>query len=283
MKIAVRRSLALALAAAVSAAGPLQARSLNPGESATVNPGDPVDHWSASGTGAVLAFMPGSTGLSADVADVAVLDMTGATVTASETFTIAYVASASANITTSTFSNDRAAALAVTNGNTSGSPAGVAVVTDSTLSGGGVGAYPQDGILYVSNTRIESTGTGTGLLPSDLATGLAVFANSTIRATNGSTIIGDQNGVVVMDDGVAAGGTIADNTIALDGSHVTGRTGSGIVARGINLIDSTTVTVANGSTVTVSVAREDGDAAPSRPLHTFFFGPLEWQHAGAIS
>ncbi|KAF1016940.1 MAG: Outer membrane protein IcsA autotransporter [Stenotrophomonas maltophilia] len=250
MKIAVRRSLALALAAALSAAGPLQARTLNPGESATVNPGDPIEGWQASGAGAVLTFTPGSSARSATVGDGAMLDMTGASVSGSNTFSIASVVSASANITTSTFSNDSGAALAVTNGSkASRGPAGVAVVTDSTLSGRGAGAYTQGGILDVSNTRIESTGTGTGGVPTDLATGLAVFANSTIRATNGSTIIGDQNGIVVMDDGFAAGRTIADNTIALEGSHVTGRTGSGIVARGINLIDSTTVTVANGSTV----------------------------------
>ncbi|AHY59013.1 autotransporter outer membrane beta-barrel domain-containing protein [Stenotrophomonas rhizophila] len=88
------------------------------------------------------------------------------------------------------------------------------------------------------------------MLPNDLATGLAVFANSTIRATNGSTIIGDQNGIVVTDAGGAPGGTIADNTISLNGSHVTGLSGSGIVVHGTSLIDSTTVTVANGSTVT---------------------------------
>lgn len=250
MKIAVRRSLVLAIAAGLAVAGPIQAGSLNPGESATVNPGDPVESWSARGAGAVLTFTPGSAATSVSVDEGAVLNMSGSAVSGSDTFTSARVASASANITGSTFSNDRAAALAVTNGATSGDPAGVAVVTDSTLSGRGVGAYTQDGVLDVSNTRIESTGTGTGLLPNDVATGLAVFSNSTIRATNGSTIIGDQNGIVIMDAGGAPGGTITDNTITLDGSHVTGRGGSGIVVHGASLIDSTTVTVANGSTVT---------------------------------
>ncbi|MCU1180647.1 autotransporter outer membrane beta-barrel domain-containing protein, partial [Stenotrophomonas maltophilia] len=250
MKIAVRHSLALAIAAGITVAGPIQAAILNPGESATVNPGDPSENWTADGSGAVLTFNPGSTATSVNVREAALLDMTGATVIGSDTFTTAYVTSASAKITGSTFSNDRAAALAVTNGNTSGDPAGTAIITDSVLSGRGVGAYTQGGILDVSSTRIESTGTGTGLLPDDLATGLGVFANSTIRATNGSSIIGDQNGIVVMDAGGAPGGTITGNTITLDGSHVTGRAGSGIVVHGTSFIDTTAVTVANGSTVT---------------------------------
>lgn len=113
-----------------------------------------------------------------------------------------------------------------------------------------MGIYTQGGVLDVSNTRIESTGTGTGLPPDDLATGLAVFANSTIRAANGSTIVGDLNGIFVLDHGGTMNSPITDNTITIDNSTVTGRTGSGIVVRGTGFIAETTVTIANGSTVT---------------------------------
>lgn len=120
MKILVPCSLALAIASGLAVAGPIYAATLNPGESATVNPGDPIESWTVRGAGAVLTFTPSSAATSVNTREGAALDMTGAVVSGSEPFASAFVTSASAKVTGSTISNDGAAALAVTNGNTSG-------------------------------------------------------------------------------------------------------------------------------------------------------------------
>ncbi|HEL4267722.1 TPA: hypothetical protein UM524_002494 [Stenotrophomonas maltophilia] len=58
MQIAVRRSLALAIAAGIALASTVQAGTLGPGQSATVNPGDAPESWSLNG--AQLTGNPGA-------------------------------------------------------------------------------------------------------------------------------------------------------------------------------------------------------------------------------
>ncbi len=248
MKIVVRCSLALAVAAGLTVVAPASARVLNPGESATVNAGDQVEPWSVSGNGATLTFTSGSAASQVSATDGASLNMTGANVSASDDFRAVLVASASANIAGSQLTNDMAAGLAVTNGASPGAAANV-LASDSTINGKGIGTYVQGGVLNLSNTKINATGLGTGFLPNDLSTGLAVFSNSTINVTNGSSIIGDENGIVVKDVGSTPPSPIADNTILITNSHVVGRNGSAIVISGTGSFDQTTITVANGSTV----------------------------------
>ncbi|MBK0055239.1 autotransporter outer membrane beta-barrel domain-containing protein [Stenotrophomonas sp. S39] len=246
MKIAVRRSLVLAIAAGISLAPAVQAGTLGPGQSATVNAGDPVERWTA--IGATLTFNTGATAAEVTVNDGSTLTMTGATSTAADLFAAVQVASSNATIVNTRIQNSDAAGLAVTNGAAAGG-AGSASVADSTIIGQGIGAYTQGGVLTLSNTTLDGTGVGTGFLPPDVSTGLAVFSNSNVSITNGSTVTGDENGIVVLDDGGAPASPISDNTLTIDGSRVAGRNGSGIVVSGAGIIAPTTVNILNGSTV----------------------------------
>lgn len=246
MKIAVRRSLALAIAAGLAVAGPSQAGTLNPGESATVNAGDPIEGWSAHG--ATLTFNTGSAATSVGISDGSTLAMTGAAATATDPFAAVQIASSSATIAGTRIQNSRAAGLAVTNG-ISGGAAGTATVTDSSIIGQGIGGYVQGGVLTLSNTTIDGTGIGAGLLPSEISSGLAVFSNSSVNITNGSSVMGDENGIVVKDIGGTPTSPISDNVLTIDKSRVAGRNGSGIVVSGAGIIAPTTVNVLNGSTV----------------------------------
>ncbi len=246
MKIAVRRSLALAIAAGITLASTVQAGTLRPGQSATVNAGDPVEGWDAYG--ATLIFNSGGAATSVSVNDGSTLAMTGATATAADIFATVTSASSNATIVGTRMQNSAAAGLAVTNG-VSGGAAGTATVTDSTVIGQGIGSYVQGGVLTLSNTTVDGTGIGTGFLPPEISSGLAVFSNSSVSITNGSAVTGDQNGIVVEDIGGTLPSPISDNTLTIDRSRVAGRNGSGIVVRGAGFIAPTTINVLNGSTV----------------------------------
>lgn len=246
MKIAVRRSLALAIATGIALASTSQAGTLGPGQSATVNAGDPVESWTAQG--ATLTFNTGSAATSVGISDGSTLAMTGAAATATDPFAAVQIASSNATIAGTRIQNSRAAGLAVTNG-ISGGAAGTATVTDSSIIGQGIGGYVQGGVLTLSNTTIDGTGIGAGLLPSEISSGLAVFSNSSVNITNGSSVMGDENGIVVMDIGGTPTSPISDNVLTIDKSRVSGRNGSGIVVSGAGIIAPTTVNVLNGSTV----------------------------------
>ncbi|WP_414610582.1 autotransporter outer membrane beta-barrel domain-containing protein [Stenotrophomonas pavanii] len=265
MKITVQRTLALAIAAGLTFSIPTEARDLTPGESATVGAGDPIEDWSVRGDGAVLTMSPGSIVSRLRVSSGATLNMTGATLDASTRFSGAIVTSATATISASTLRNDLSAGLGITNGPMPSGPTydpSSVNVADSTISGRGMGAYILGSSLDISNSHVDSTGSGAAGWLGDLATGLAVFSNANIRITNGSVISGDENGIVVRDNSLGEASPFTDNTITLDNSTVIGRNGSAIVVGGGAELGHTTLTLTNGSTLTggngVAVEAIDG-------------------------
>ncbi|AWH53620.1 autotransporter outer membrane beta-barrel domain-containing protein [Stenotrophomonas sp. ESTM1D_MKCIP4_1] len=246
MKTAVRRTLVLAISAGIALASTVQAGTLGPGQSATVNAGDPVESWTAQG--ATLTFNSGSAATSVSVTNGSTLAMTGAAAVASDLFATVQLASSNATIVGTRMQNSSAAGLAVTNGAVAGNAAD-ASLADSTVIGQGIGSYVQGGVLTLSNTTIDGTGIGTGFLPPEISSGLAIFSNSTIIIGNGSAITGDENGIIVQDIGGTPTSPITDNVLTLDSSSVIGRNGSAIVVSGTGIIAPTTVNVLNGSTV----------------------------------
>jgi autotransporter family porin len=132
MKIAVRRSLRWPLPPVLRRCRSQPGRHPQPGESATVNAGDPIEGWSAHG--ATLTFNTGSAATSVGISDGSTLAMTGAAATATDPFAAVQIASSSATIAGTRIQNSRAAGLAVTNG-ISGGAAGTATVTDSSIIG----------------------------------------------------------------------------------------------------------------------------------------------------
>lgn len=222
MKIAVRRSLALAIAAGLAVAGPSQAGVLNPGESATVNAGDPVESWSLDNASLVVAA--GGATQAVDASDGSTVTFDSAAINASSAIGIR-LGNSAMTMNDSTVVNTTGRALALTGLIGSALPGSSATLTRSTLSGSGIGASVQlGGDLVLDATHLEghaqaATGVYSG-------TGLFLVGTGQIVARNGSTIIGDGNGIWAQYDFTPVTGDAV--TVDIDASRVEGRTGSGI-------------------------------------------------------
>lgn len=222
MKIAVRRSLALAIAAGLAVAGPSQAGVLNPGESATVNAGDPVESWSLDNASLVVAA--GGATQAVDASDGSTVTFDSAAINASSAIGIR-LGNSAMTMNDSTVVNTTGRALALTGLIGSALPGSSATLTRSTLSGSGIGASVQlGGDLVLDATHLEghaqaATGVYSG-------TGLFLVGTGQIVARNGSTIIGDGNGIWAQYDFTPVAGDAV--TVDIDASRVEGRTGSGI-------------------------------------------------------
>lgn len=222
MKIAVRRPLALAIAAGLAVAGPSQAGVLNPGESATVNAGDPVESWSLDNASLVVAA--GGATQAVDASDGSTVTFDSAAINASSSIGIR-LGNSAMTMNDSTVVNTTGRALALTGQIGSALPGSSATLTRSTLSGSGIGASVQlGGDLVLDATHLEghaqaATGVYSG-------TGLFLVGTGQIVARNGSTITGDGNGIWAQYDFTPVAGEAV--TVDIDASRVEGRTGSGI-------------------------------------------------------
>jgi autotransporter family porin len=222
MKIAVRRPLALAIAAGLAVAGPSQAGVLNPGESATVNAGDPVESWSLDNASLVVAA--GGATQAVDASDGSTVTFDSAAINASSSIGIR-LGNSAMTMNNSTVVNTTGRALALTGQIGSALPGSSATLTRSTLSGSGIGASVQlGGDLVLDATHLEghaqaATGVYSG-------TGLFLVGTGQIVARNGSTITGDGNGIWAQYDFTPVAGEAV--TVDIDASRVEGRTGSGI-------------------------------------------------------
>ncbi|TVT80336.1 autotransporter outer membrane beta-barrel domain-containing protein [Pseudomonas sp. H3(2019)] len=113
-----------------------------------------------------------------------------------------------------------------------------ATVTGSRVTGQTLGArVTAFSTLTLSNSTVEGTGA--------TSTGLTLFSG-TASASNGSHIIGGQNGVMVKVEVPGTG-----SQLVLDNSSVEGKTGAAIVVDNAGTGDTTTdIHVLNGSTLT---------------------------------
>lgn len=216
MKIAVRRSLVLAVAAILANATPVYAGSLNPGDSATVQPGDPAEAWTLDG--ATLNTGPGTSTLTITAA-------AGSTVNANGSDVIGGIslAHSALDMRGSTVRNTTGRALSLTT--TNGAPgSSVATITASTLVGAGIGGSVTEGAtLTLDSSRLEGLANSSGTF--DRGIGLLLANDATVVARNGSVIIGDDAGISAFYSGTATG---AQAQLTFDASRVEGRTGAGI-------------------------------------------------------
>lgn len=222
MKIAVRRTLVLAIAAGIALASTVQAGTLGPGQSATVNPGDLPEGWTLNNASLVVAT--GGATQAVDAINGSTLTFNNAIANASSPFGIR-LGNSAMTMNDSTVVNTTGRALALTGQIGSALPGSSATLTRSTLSGSGIGASVQlGGDLILDATHLEghaqaATGVNSG-------TGLYLVGTGQIVARNGSTIIGDGNGIWARYDFTPVAGDAV--TVDIDASRVEGRTGSGI-------------------------------------------------------
>ena len=141
-----------------------------------------------------------------------------------------------ATIVDSNLSSAGATGLNVTH-NSAATVGSYVTVTGGTITG--VRAAGVNGLSSLTLNKTALTGTGAN------GVGLALF-NGTAEAT-GSHIVGGLNGVQVFYDPAVS----APSTLTLNGTHVTGETGSAIVVEDFGTgLANADITVGNGSTLT---------------------------------
>jgi len=232
-------ALSLLMSSQFSLAAPID------GSSATVSPGDVPEDWSLT-NGATLNVLPGgetgtitatrgstvnldqstttSSGIALELQQGSTAVVTGASLTSTGDYGLLIAGS---------FPNGLRSQATVTNSEISGFDRGVSVaIGDVTLSGTTV--YGRDA-------------GGTGFLNGGI--GLALFA-AKATVTNGSSIVGDKNGVLISaDSGGGDAGRFSELTV--DNSTIEGKTGSAIIVGSYrdDRPSDATVTIQNGSTL----------------------------------
>lgn len=227
MKIAVRRSLALAVASSLALTASVSAADLAPGESATVQPGDPAEAWTLDR--ATLTVNPGAQTLAITAQNVSSLVVAGSQTTAADAAGAVVLYNSDADISDSTIRNTAGRALSLGEGFAGADlPASVVTVQRSVLVGLGLGASVttarpgQRASLVLDATRVE--GLADAGAPDALAgNGLLLIGTADIAIQNGSTVVGDVDGIFAIDTDVDGA-----SNVLVDGSRVEGRSGAAI-------------------------------------------------------
>lgn len=227
MKIAVRRSLALAVASSLALTVSVSAGNLTPGQSATVQPGDTAESWSLDR--ATLTVNPGAQTLAITAQNASRLVLAGSQTTAAAAAGGVVLYNSDADISDSTIRNTAGRALSL--GDLYAGielPSSVVTVRRSELVGLGLGASVtsarpgQRASLVLDATRVE--GLANASAPEALAgNGLLLIGTADIAIQNGSTVVGDVDGIIAIDTDVDGA-----SNVRVDGSRVEGRSGAAI-------------------------------------------------------
>ena len=135
------------------------------------------------------------------------------------------------------------------NGRVNGSHA---TLTNSTVYGVGRGINAAgNSVLVLDSTDVfgQKGGQGVGGVRGDLGIGIVV-ASASAEVRNGSTVVGDHNGVVLMSS-YTLPGDLVDARFTLDDSHVSGTEGSALLVTGRDnvALSRADIEINNGSTL----------------------------------
>lgn len=210
MKIIVRRTLALALAAALSPILSTNAGTLNPGDSATVEPGDPAEAWTLDAASLILRPGAASLGITADNASTLSLAAGSINGTLS-------VARSSATLDGTTLGGGVIGLLATRGSNVT--MTGASVIAENL----GI-QLSSDATVTLANTRVSSTAGGSFLSGS----GLAYGGSASATVSQGSRIVGAKYGAGLTYD--PRGGNVFNgrNQLIVDSSHIEGGTDAAV-------------------------------------------------------
>jgi len=137
MKIAVRRTLALAVASSLALSLPAVAGDLTPGQSATVQPGDLPETWQLNN--AELIVNPGGKALEIEARAQSRLNITGAEMSAAVTFGGISLSNSTLTLTNSAVVNAGGRGISLAAAMSSGLPGSIATISNSHITGLGTG------------------------------------------------------------------------------------------------------------------------------------------------
>jgi autotransporter family porin len=228
MQIAVRRSLALAVASSLVLGVPVYAGTLTPGQSATVQPGDVPETWSLDNAELVVNIGGQTLGISARAQSS--LTVSGATVSSAVPNGGIQLFNSAMTLSNSTVTNSSGRAIALTNSTTGGGLVGsTANITNSQITGLGAGisvfaAPGQRATLNLNGSQVIGQASSTGL-PALRGSGIVAFEGADILVGNGSVVTGDANGIYVASSDT----TRNASTVVIDASRVEGKAGSALL------------------------------------------------------
>ncbi len=231
---------------------------VNPGDSITVNPGDPVEYW--SGEQGSLTLAPGSAASGVSLRLQSTFRMDNASIVGSRTGGILQLNSSTGEIRGSTISNSANRGLVV--GYTSDPgivyPGSEVDVYDSSITGYGIGVIV-DG---AGNVRLRNTAV-TGTLSSSTTEGVGVHLRAgTIALSDRSNVIGATTGLDITRN--TSGGDVAGGgSVLIDASRVEGVAGHAILVRETGEAVVSDITLRNGAALVAGngVLLEVRDAA----------------------
>lgn len=232
MKIAVRRSLALAVASTLALGLPAYARVLTPGQSATVQPGDTPEAWTLPDQN-TLTVNPGAATLQIVARQGSNVKLSGAQVSAATNEINAgiQVLNSSMTMTDSSLTNTTARAIALAvNDNTPFSESR-ADIANSQITGLGLGisvsanAPGLRAVLNLSNTTVTGQLNNNALLQINRGNGIGVLEGAEVLIGNGSIITGALNGVLSFGNQ----GIGNPSNVVIDASRVEGVSGAALL------------------------------------------------------
>lgn len=248
MKIAVRRSMCIAIALGLYVASPAYAGTLGPGQSAIVNPGDLPEDWTLDN--ATLTVEAGGATGSVRANRNSRVFMTDSVTDVNDPGTAIHVQSSLLEMSGATVNNSLERALSLAS-DFIGSPPAEATVRDSALSGLGIGISvvgdtTGNASLVLQNTRVEGRANGSAG-EFDSGNALVIFGNADVSIRDGSQLVGGVSGIHVMDFRQIPG---SPSSVTVDASRVEGLAGAAIVVASRDPLDPPSdirFTVQNGA------------------------------------
>lgn len=225
MKIAVRRSLALAVASSLALGVPAYAGTLNPGQNAIVQPGDTPETWTL--TTARLTVNPGGSTLAITANNQSQVTIDGAQVSAAAALAGINVQRSTLTLSNSTVSNSAGRGILLASGTSS--EGSTATISNSQITGLGLGisVFSNPGgrsTLTLDRTQVLGKMDG-GATPALNGNGIVVFDGADILVGNGSVVTGEA-------DGIYAAGNLPTSpyasAVVIDASRVEGKSGSAL-------------------------------------------------------
>ncbi|HEY9130459.1 MAG TPA: autotransporter outer membrane beta-barrel domain-containing protein [Dyella sp.] len=244
------KALTLSIAVALASASPMAfAATLNPGQTATINPATPVEGWILNS--ATLNVLPGGRTQNIDARTGSAVNVfggqTGEIVAIGGT--IVNIQDSQTNIVRLNDSNATIAGATITDqrlGIGLSVNAGLGQTSTATVSNSSITSHGRGANTVGDSTLTLSGSTVHGIDDGKFASGLGLgMFGGTVLINDSSTVTGDVRGILMGADYLS---TTKDMSLVIDGATVIGKTGTAIeVSEGFDGPSVANITVTNGA------------------------------------